>query len=207
MSIGNAKKQLNQYLASKTKLVFSLWTWTQCNLAPLSNYKLHQHNAICNGRFHQKCILSQWEIICISLFNGVSDNDLIILHFSDFIGFNKPEHISWTLKGLMKTQLWVHFKRYQFCSNEVSMCWLVIYGRDCQKMQSKNNEFIESTTSNLKLFSGSPDAYEKAYSFFSLSDRISDDIYYVTSPKILCSTEYHCTNLLFCLRDQPNSNP
>lgn len=55
------------------------------------------------------------------------------------------------------------FKLYEVYYKEVSMCWLVIYGRGLPKMHSMNNEPIESTTSNLKLLSGSPDAYEKAY--------------------------------------------
>lgn len=62
------------------------------------------------------------------------------------------------------------FKRNQVYYNEVSVCLLVIYegGNGLPKMQSMNNESIESTTSNLKLLSGSPDAYEKANPFFPL---------------------------------------
>lgn len=55
------------------------------------------------------------------------------------------------------------FKLDQIYYDEVSMCWLVICERGLPKMHSMNKESIESTTSNLKLLSGYPDAYEKAY--------------------------------------------
>lgn len=55
------------------------------------------------------------------------------------------------------------FKLDQIYYNDISMYWLVIHERGLPKMHSTNKESIESTTSNLKLLSGSPDAYEKAY--------------------------------------------
>lgn len=55
------------------------------------------------------------------------------------------------------------FKLDQIYYNDISMYWLVIRERGLPKMHSTNKESIESTTSNLKLLSGSPDAYEKAY--------------------------------------------